>query len=683
MSYQIFLEIKSNSDVPLEICDFVLEQSIPVSLSAVMVLGLPHCRKSRFINELFTKMIKIKAHIGSCENPIAEHMSMTEDLLGLSAYTLCVLGTFTYGEIAWSLSSRRQGITYSVVSSIIRELKMKMLNFENIQLQCKPPPNMLPVFIEHLKWITNYVSEIFKMSIEKNKLDMLSSGLSIVNVFDVGVNKAVYDLIPYIAHYCDNLIRLVFFDVERDSTEMFSKCPQLNEQKYRDRHDDKFVMQWRNRGEYLIHFASLGYQPLLPQTAGDTVIIGSRDETPANTSPAGSCSNSLKFNQAKESIKEHLKDKGNVIKKYMELSLNDCEMEATSMVEKLITITDHRCLLPVKWLFLRSYLSSHSNLFIILPKQDIIQYAVSLKMDKNEVDKCLSTFRNYGSILHFHDFPMIEEYVIVDIFNFAKALGKLYYPDEHNQASEYHSKYGIISKSCVKELIEQQPYKCPVDAFMNVATTLRMASEISEESLIIKPDGTPYDHEISYFIPTARTGTLVRPEADSYSSVYLRVESTQFPANVQTSIASAMVNEIKMSFILSESANVCEFEIGRGDQITRIKTLYYGAVTELKLIQCENDDDENFVKTTIEDLSNILKACCIAFTQQSQRLRRLKFNIGLKCLESSEDDVVIHDIPLSSDRFCSSSRCCDYYSCEHKEIQFWLEAAKQVCILIL
>ena len=52
------------------------------------------------------------------------------------------------------------------------------------------------------------------------------------------------------------------------------KVPELAYEKYEERNDHRLVMRMIPRMSYLMHFASLGFQPNVPVTEGNAVFIG-------------------------------------------------------------------------------------------------------------------------------------------------------------------------------------------------------------------------------------------------------------------------------------------------------------------------------------------------------------------------------------------------------------------------
>ena len=84
---------------------------------------------------------------------------------------------------------------------------------------------------------------------------MLTTGdVSFVTTWDIGMNKAVFDVMVMIAPECDNVILLDFFNVNHDA-DTIDEIPNLGDKqyegRYRVRNDAKELLHLRSKLEYL------------------------------------------------------------------------------------------------------------------------------------------------------------------------------------------------------------------------------------------------------------------------------------------------------------------------------------------------------------------------------------------------------------------------------------------------
>ena len=653
--------------------DVILTDRVPVSLSAVAVLGLPYCGKSQVLKKLFKSEIRLKEQFDTGQ--VAERIKHFEQDRGLSLYPLCVLGGQPHTKYSWSFTSRRYGIAYSVITSVIR--RFGVFNLKSIQFSKETSKGVFDDkhLNSHLQWVLDEVEQLLS-SIEDqaDKIDLLANGFTLVNVFDAGVNKAVYDFLPYLANACDNLVRLVFFSMERDSEHFYDESePELAYEKYKERNDHRFVMRLRPRMSYLMHFASLGFQPNVPVTEGNTVFIGTwqkNDSVPQQSKQAFTEDTKKKIFQASKAASfRWINEK----KHWVEVNVDEPQSlrEGCLKIEQLIAQNSaFTCYLPVKWVFLRSLLSSFSVAStstkvspVIIEKKEVIMRASFLKMEGEEVDEFLRKFANYGSLVHFPDFEKLAAIVIVDVSKFVQLLSKLYYPVE---SDELHRKYGILTQKMLTNLVGD-PDSIQPHTFMMIVTELGMASTIKDSSMIVIPNKPKLDCGTCYFIPSARTGTEGEERQSNAESLFIHVDCVQFPANVQASIANSIINVNGMCMIACEFSDVLFFESNDGNIKLRIK--YRGKKTELTL-----EKPITVEKKIIKALSDILGACCNALTERRQQIRDLLFNIGLECQQ--EGKTTYHYLFYNTDPdLCE--KCKKIYQ-QSEIMQLWGAAAKKV-----
>ena len=84
----------------------------------------------------------------------------------------------------------------------------------------------------------------------------LASGISMINIWDIGLNKAVLYILPRLAGLLHNCRSLLFFDLLRDLPHLYD-LPEIPENHDPSRNDKECVMRWRPRIHYLLRFAKL------------------------------------------------------------------------------------------------------------------------------------------------------------------------------------------------------------------------------------------------------------------------------------------------------------------------------------------------------------------------------------------------------------------------------------------
>ena len=643
-------------------------------------MGLPQSGKSHVIQTVFKNRIHLKKQIVLGNDIFDRHMLRQYDSRGLSVYGLCVLGGQPYNNYAWSFTTRRYGVTASILSSIIRQLGLERTELSRVQFDDTPSnPFKHEMLNRHLWWVfgaaKNHIKDIAQ---EPKKVNLLAAGISLVNVFDVGVNKAVYDLLPYLAISCKNLVRLVFLSMENDANNLYAP-PNLDYDRYKERRDHEVVMRWRPRMNYLRHFASLGSKP--KHKGSNTVFIGTWNRESPEGDDKDSSSNevnpqSAEFLKMKETIagRQGMSTKS---EHWIEVNIKSERslLAGNRVIENLVAKnSDFKLDMPLKWIFLRSLVSSYKQHAttvqdkkapIIVSSDLIRQLAKMCNMENEEIETFLTTFTDFGSILYVPQFKSLKKHVIVDIYQFTQLLSELYYPTNSSslESNILHAKYGILTAEKISDILKGIDHS----VFMEIVTELGMTAQISKSSKIEVSDIT-IPSGIHYYIPSART-TPVRSNETHYESAYIHIDSVNFPANVQACLAHAIINDVTGAIIVaSECSNVTTFRFQQTS--AKVEVIYRGSKTELQLANDTPHLDERIVTV----LSEILTACCEALTKKQNQIRYLWFNIGFRCKRKDEFHYLYCDKALDL-----PSECCDCWpSSETSQLQFWIEAAKHV-----
>ena len=666
----------------------ILNDTVPVAVSGVMMVGLPCSGKSKIINEAMKKKVKLK--IDNSDEHVTNHMLRTQEDKGLTMYELCVLGDKQLNQYAWSFTSGRSGITYAIMSCIIREMKNNLLGVDKVGFEKSGDRLQFDEkdLNAHLQWIFAKAGTQFeKIEVEREKIELLSCGLSLVNVFDVGVNKAVYDFLPYLAHSCRHLTRLVAFSVERDAHTLFNP-PILDVEKYQDRHDASLVMRWRESMNYLLHFASLGHYSVTTEnrgmpytstsnTSGKTVFLGTYKEGVHLAQTEQEFSDD--FKRAKKEILKQTKSKNMcwITEEKYWLEIKDTKnLEHAEFIRRLISKSaEFQTQMPLEWLFLRSMVAtacatdSREDKILTIEKKNLFRYAKALNMDENDFEEFITFFSSYGSIVPVECSEKKNDYIIVNVFEFTKKLSKIYYPEERNaNYTQHHSeKYGIVEhKDLQNEVLRDYPGN--LDHFIEIVIQFGMVAKVEN---VVNDD----KKEISgsyYYIPSARIQQPRAKREAKTDSAYIVIESVNFPANVQASLAHSISNieSIKMHMVFTECSNVTtfQFSIGQSASKAQLELVYRGKETELRIINFDDLTDD--IKEDLEShLKDVLLACCKSLNDESQQFRPLLYNIGFQCKKKHEIHYYYSDNNSDSD-MCD----CTKQTHSQSQIAVWKHA---------
>ena len=593
-------------------------------------MGLPSSGKTAVLESILRQKIKVKDGAS-----IDHYLERKKDEQCLSIYELCALGSSRHDMYAWSFATNRYGAIFSILCGLIRRYPIVSsieFEFKNRKLES--------VIEEHVKWLMVNIQDLLKkIKDEPGKLTLIQDGVSLINVIDVGVNKALYDFLSIMLLSCRRHIRLAFFSLNRDAPNLHEK-PDIPSNRYGKRKDDLIVMQQRSRLTYLLHFATVGYTTKdqnEKETKHATVMIATRTRP---ESPTAGRTTSL--DQAKKEIIEQARsrDVDQFLKNWIEIDIDDGQSITKEFGQRMEDIIKNKyeqltIQLPLRWIFLRSLvvsLDSKETKAIILSKKYIIEIANKLNMKEEEVEKFLKEFTDFGSILYMPQYDSIKDIVIVNIWEFTQYLNKLYYPQKEETYATNLLKYGIISKPSISKIFCKYP-DVLAENFMKVLTTIAMASKI-KSGLSILIDDQKQPDDAHYYLPLARTCEVYTPLAEENDYAFIEIQSVNFPANVQAGISYAIMdNNEDAVLIATEHSNVSRFlfQSESGPSIT-IEMIYKGSRTRLRIM--DNSDDILTSPAAVEACYKVITASCQCLDGKINTIRDLKYSLAVPCCES-------------------------------------------------
>ena len=646
--------------------NIILNEVVPVVTGLIAVMGLPSSGKTTVLESVLRQKIELKpdANIG-----FDYYLNRKRDEQCLSVYDLCALGSSQHNTYAWSFATNRFGAIYSILSHLVRQNPcIADIEFETT---CQSPKYVTDMD-KHVRWLLTRTQELIKsIQNEPGKVTLIHDGVSLLNVIDVGVNKALYPFLSMMLLSCHRHIRLAFFSLDRDTEPNLHEPPDLLHDRYGERKDDILVMKHRSRLTYLLHFATVGYtqqQRNQEDVQNATVMVATRN---------GSATDPKVVAEAKEKISQQAQSRGvdQFLKNWLEVNVSDDQSikELGEKIEDLIKYKykQRTLLLPLRWIVLRSLVVSFNSRgakFMIVRRSFIVRSAKELNMKEKEVDNFLKTFTDFGSILYMPQYDSIKDIVIVNIWEFTQYLNKLYYPQEGETYAANLLKYGIISESSVKKIICKHPDSA--EDFMSVLTTIAMASKInSGQSILI--DGQIQPDEVHYYLPLARTHEEYKPPEGENDYAFIDIESVNFPANVQACISYAIMdNNDDAVLIATEYSNVSQFlfQSESGPPI-KIEMIYKGSKTRLRIMNSSNDIVMS--SAAVEACYKVITASCRCLQRKINTIRDLKYSFALPCCESPDDKC--HYLYYKRD-----PEFCDACPAQNNFRLYWSSAAKQV-----
>ena len=653
--------------------DVILRQKIPVTTCLVAFMGLPSTGKTTAIEGMLKKFIKLKEK--STYN-FDDYMERKRNDQCLSIYELCVLGGLPHDKYAWSFATNRYGAINSIICSLARQYpSITEAVFESPK---KKPKSFID---QHVQWLMAEVStHLGKIKGETSKLTLIQDGISLINVMDVGVNKAIYDFLSIILLSCKKHFRVAFFSLDRDAPNL-KEVPDLSHSHYEKNNDGKIVMRERSRLSYLLHFGTLGYKKDNPDAidACNTVMVATKETSIHSDAVAVPEKDVL--TEAKRAILKEAKKEGvdQFLKEWelVDLSDTDTLKSLGKTLQNIIKKVDqYKLELPLRWIILRSLVSSlnpqsankPNSKAIIMTKDFIAREAVHLKMDRKDVEDFLIAFTEFCSILYMPQFEDIKHLVIVDIYGFTELLHKLFYPPNPEAPDAKRLlKYGIISLQSIRSLLGNDV----VSNLMKILTSFVMVAEIKSEKSILIDEVLP--HGVYYYLPSAKSGENYTPSEKDDKCAFLEVASVNFPANFQACISQGIMKENDDVLLCAiEYSNISQFEFkSREGAPVRIDLIYEGQKSRLVI---RHDINASTFNSIVDACTKVLDAFCHCLGRKANTIRDLRHEVTIPCCHECKRHTLYCNKELE---ICTCLEEIDQNSFK----SCWVAAAKKVDIL--
>ena len=650
----------------------ILRKKIPVTACLLAVMGLPCTGKTTAIKGMLKKFIQLK---GDSSWSFDDYMGRKRNDRCLSIYELCVLGGLPHDKYAWSFATNRYGAIYSIICSLARQYPS--ITEAKFELNKQKPKSLID---QHVQWLMAEVSKhLEKIKDERSKLALIQDGISLINVMDVGVNKAIYDFLSIMLLSCKKHFRLAFFSLDRDALKL-DRVPDLPHSHYGD--DSKIIMRERSRLSYLLHFATLGYKKNDPDAIDtcNTAMVATK--TVSTYSDAVAAPEEDALTEAKRAILKEAEKEGvdQFLKEWELVDLSDTgtlKNQGETLQNIIKKVDQYKIELPLRWIILRSLVSSlnpqsaNQPKAIIISKDFIIKEAAHLNMDRNDVEDFLIAFTEFGSILYMPQFEDIKHLVIVDIYGFTELLHKLFYPPNPEASYAKHLlKYGIVSLQSIQALLGSDV----VSNLMKILTSFVMVAEIKSEKSIFIDEVLP--HGVYYYLPSAKSGDNYTPSENDDKCAFLEVSSVNFPANFQACISQGLMKENDDVFLCAiKYSNISQFEFKcKEGTPVRIDLIYEGQKSRLVI---RHDINASTFESIVDACTKVLDAFCHCLGRKANTIRDLKHEVTIPCgLEEGKRHTLYYNKELEK---CTCLEAIDQNSFK----SCWVEAAKKVNILLM
>ena len=527
--------------------------------------GLPKCSKSDCLAELLCKIV-----------PRSRDDAMTNEnknapTAGISYYELAAVGLSPapFGRLTYSETTIHTCYLYAIQSALAQ---LYYTHGQEIKY-CRDP--LAKVFNDDK--LNDHFHKMFDSLAKEQDQESSSpptkwkrsipNGIALINVWDVGMNKAVFHFLPALRGHLDNSYLWLFLDLDRDANDLYTP-PHLPENKFdKTRKDKDFIMQYRSRIEYLLRPAKLAksissdredvctvfgvHSGTYEQTQLDCLIEEIQNTSvQANLATVVNTKKVTPINPTDDKCREVLKRKADEI--------IGAGLESTIQI-------------PFASIFLRSLYYGVDKMYI--KKSELKAKAELLNITDDEFEMFCRVFMSLGSIIDVNRIDETSEYVILRPTDFIRGLDKIFYPNEIDPTvPNYIDKLGVVTESTAMQIFEPGKKLMPDKVFqqgdhklfMDVLVSVDLAVRLKSHQIAI--ENTKFteveENEDIYYIPHARTS---RPNLECQPTALHLLYRTNSPIRQLQVLFARSLLEIEpnsqLVFKEASPANVTTFRV--------------------------------------------------------------------------------------------------------------------------
>ena len=633
-----------------------MKRSIQINLFHIIIAGLPSSGKTALLQSLF--------------HPPFQHASVVNLYEGI-IHRNNLDGTYKWTEGTKHLTNAH-GLLMALVHFFAKQRKLPILEsrqekigvvFQDSEVQkCFETTHM------HLRKF------LIKFESQEKIEELLTGSLSLFNVFDIGVNKTVYEFLMAVGGRKKRLLFLNVLNLHKYDTDSILKPLNLLSPEYENRYGDHQASIYIDHSA-LHHFVS----PM------EAAARGVSDFSTTNTIVVGTHAD--KF-ESDSHLRKREKEVMDLIKAYGDdmsvpptayksdmISINATDEDSCERVKKSITglMENFKIDFPLKFVFLRYVLYNTKKVF--MSRKEITSYAEKCGIYGMEFDKFLDIFRECGSIISSSNKEeFLYKYIILLPVDFLKDLDQLF-RIASNQAMppglRTPTKFGVVAKELIRSLWQ--------GAYDSSISFSELYVEVLESvGLLLVVEG-------KYFVPSLRLQHDLAPVKSGSLIIQSDVPLTPFSSK-QCQFVKYLTTQRKDPLKLSEECpyyNCIAFswksatEKGKELQKADITIRFFQDYIEVSI--------KVFGKTTAESLSNLYSSlktdCVVIMNKIASRKTHFKYTFCIPCPYSSGNVKSQHFIPFNipdtnvRELKCPDAKCHGVVS-GRAELQ-WVRAAYQ------
>ena len=487
---------------------------------------------------------------------------------------------------------------------------------------------------------------IEKESKQNNLVELALSTPTFINLWDAGVNRALYHLLPGVASRCKRLVIVDVIDLERDVPNLYQPPDVLPDEAVK-RGDAKIVMKLKHRLAYFLMFAGLkrwfNHDPNTAMSP-EVAIIGT------HTKSFASKDGGKHLDKAKQTLRLaiiHEATKMGIADSIDPHVITYCtsKKDNTDDLKKVKDAIEHlmhgqadfKTDVSAKYIFLRSLYYNSSQL--VINREEVARKAYQCNLlEDGEIKDCLMKFRDAGSILYYPEMlpHPIKNQIIFNIVNIVQVLDKLFYLEYHDSKGTVSLagqspqdmdlyKHGLLAKSLAERIFGK---RC-AHVFMDYMVSHGVSALVTLSSQQL------------YFMPTVRSSFDASPPHKpslyiKYNIAFLLYDSLSlFPKFLHN-----IFDEAEAQFVKTTESNTFSFNYysSISSPPSEVKITYHKDVVEVYVAS---------LQTTYNSYlsSSIIALCTKVFDHLSTHQQSLHYQFCIMC-PNTYDSVEHHYVPF-------------------------------------
>ena len=383
---------------------------VRTSPCAAIMSGVKNCGKTDNTSKLIHSAIKAFGNKVALGPRLEQSTEGHKDCLLL--YKLIMIGDEPYDDLLWmDWGSKNDVAVMYLLSYFVNDCKVRS-DDSYTKLEFTPEKTIpdfeqdpLKKMVFDLHGEVKSIWEDFTTN-KKHVLDRVPTGVSLVNVFDIGPSQAAQDFVPFLNKYCSRSMNLTCYSDTQDEADLNKEL-------------DGIIKNSKS---------SQMFQQLKGCINEEQKVVVTRLEK-GNPIP----------DICTEKLEREIKDRVRT-KNVNRVTISEDEEKLKNAIkfsEKQVIKSHFHCIL-----YLREILLFHTikkkceGKSFWMKKNDFETCSKKFQMINGGLERFLRMFTSFGSIFYAHDIPALEKFVIIDIVKFVEYLHKIYTSRE-DELSQY------------------------------------------------------------------------------------------------------------------------------------------------------------------------------------------------------------------------------------------------------